>query len=146
MDGFPWSRRQEVVLRDLDGFGHVNNAVFLSYAENGRVSYLKDVVGAAALEEIRNIMASASIEFRAEVSYGDQLEVGVRVDRIGTKSFQMTYRMVRQDGVLAAEVSSTQVMFDFETGEAIEVPEDWRAAIESHEGRAGKGISGTPDS
>jgi len=133
VEGFGFSIRQEVVLRDLDAFGHVNNAVFLTYVENARVDYLAEVVGAVAREEIRNIMASVTIEFRAELSYRDRLEVGARVERIGRKSFEMAYRIVRPDGEVAADVKSVQVMFDFDAGRAIEVPEDWRRAIEEHE-------------
>jgi acyl-CoA thioester hydrolase len=134
VDGFPFSMRQGVVLRDLDAFGHVNNAVFLTYVENARVAYLRDVVGARTREEIRNIMASVTIDFRAQVSYGDELEIGVRTERIGTKSFQLVYRMVRQDGEVAAEATSAQVMFDFDANRAIEVPPEWRSAIEGHDG------------
>jgi acyl-CoA thioester hydrolase len=136
IEGFAFSFRQPVVLRDLDAFGHVNNAVFLTYVENARVAYLSAVVGARAREEIRNIMASVTIEFRAQVSYGDELEIGVRADRIGSKSFQLAYRMLRPDGEVAADVTSAQVMFDFDAGAAIAVPDAWRAAIEAHEGRA----------
>jgi acyl-CoA thioesterase FadM len=92
------------------------------------------VVGVRTREEISNIMASVTIDFRAQVSYGDELEIGVRTERIGTKSFQLAYRMVRQDGELAAEATSAQVMFDFDANRGIEVPPEWRSAIESHDG------------
>lgn len=135
IDGFRFSISQPVVLRDLDGFDHVNNAVYLTYAENGRVAYLKEVVGAARRPQIRNVMANASIEFRAALTYGDVVEIGVRVKSIGGKSFALEYRLARQDGEVVAEVASTQVMFDFDAGRAIAVPEDWRHAIEAYEGR-----------
>jgi acyl-CoA thioester hydrolase len=134
VEGFAFSIRQEVVMRDLDAFGHVNNAVFLTYAENARVAYLREVVGVRRRQEIRNIMASVRLDFRDQVSYGDELEIGVRVERIGTKSLTMRYRMVRGDGALAAEATSAQVMFDFEANESIAVPDDWRRAIEAHDG------------
>lgn len=134
IEGFPFSMRQEVVLRDLDAFGHVNNAVFLTYAENARVAYLRQVVGARRREEIRNIMASVTIDFRGQVSYGDALEIGVRVERIGTKSMTMRYRMVGPDGKPVAEATSVQVMFDFEANESIAVPQEWRQSIEVHDG------------
>jgi acyl-CoA thioester hydrolase len=134
VDGFAFSTPQEIVLRDLDSFGHVNNAVYLTFVENARIAYLREVVGAVRRDEIRNIMAAVSLEFRAEVSFEDELEIGVRTDRIGTKSFQLSYRLVRRDGEVAVDATSTQVMFDFDAGRAIEVPEEWRRAIEAHEG------------
>lgn len=134
VDGFAFSIRQLVTMRDIDGFGHVNNAVHLTYVENARVAYLGEVVGVKTREQIANIMASVTIDYRAQVDYGDVLEIGVRTDRIGTKSFQLGYRLVRQDGEVAADVTSTQVMFDFEADRAIEVPAEWRRAIEAHDG------------
>ncbi len=132
VEGFGVSVEQEVVLRDLDGFGHVNNAVFLTYVENARVAYLREVLGVHTLEQVKNVMASVKLDYLAQVSFGDRLEIGVRVDRIGTKSFQMAYRMRREDGVVVAEATSVQVMVDGDR--AIEVPADWRRAIEAHDG------------
>jgi acyl-CoA thioester hydrolase len=136
VEGYPFSMRQEIVLRDLDSFGHVNNAVYLTFVENARIAYLREVVGAVRRDEIRNIMAAVSLDFRAEVSFEDELEIGVRTVGIGTKSFQLSYRLVRGDGEVAVDATSTQVMFDFDAGRAIEVPEDWRRAIEAHDGLA----------
>jgi acyl-CoA thioester hydrolase len=133
VEGFAFSLRQPVTMRDIDGFGHVNNAVYLTYVENARVAYLREVVGVRTREEIANIMASVTIDYRAQVDYGDELEIGVRTDRIGTKSFQLGYRLVRRDGEVAADVTSTQVMFDFEAERAIEVPPEWRRAIAAHD-------------
>ena len=140
MEGYPFSLRQEVVLRDLDGFGHVNNAVYLTYVENARVGYLREVVGVAGLADIRNVMASVTLEFRAQLGFGDELEIGVRAERLGNKSFDLRYLLTRGDGVPAAEASSVQVMFDFERGEAVPVPAEWRQAIAAHDGiEAGAG-------
>ncbi len=134
LDGFAFSLRQAVVLRDLDGFGHVNNAVYLTYVENARVAWLAAVVGARRPEEIRNIMASVTIDFRSQVSYGDELEIGVRAERLGNKSFGLRYLLVRGDGEVAAEATSAQVMFDFEREESIPLPDEWRRAIAAHDG------------
>jgi acyl-CoA thioester hydrolase len=126
VEGFPFSVGQQVVLHDLDAFGHVNNAVYLTYIENARVAYFREVLGVRTIEEIRNIMASVTIEFRAEISYGDELEIGVRTERVGNKSFVLRYLLVLGDGTVAAEATSTQVMFDYEQRTSIPVPDDWR--------------------
>jgi acyl-CoA thioester hydrolase len=134
IEGFRFALSQPVVLRDLDAFAHVNNAVYLTYAENARVAYLKELVGAVTYEQIRNIMAHATIDFRAEASYGDILTIAVRTERIGTKSFDLAYRIVRQDGETVAELSTVQVMFEFATGQTIAVPSEWRSAIAAYDG------------
>jgi acyl-CoA thioester hydrolase len=133
VEGFRFSTAQEVVLRDLDSFGHVNNAVYLTFVENSRIDYLREVVGMRRRDEIRNIMASVSIEFRAEVSFEDELEIGVRAERLGTKSFSLAHRMVRGDGLVAVEATTVQVMYDFDAGRSIEIPDDWREAIAAYD-------------
>ena len=134
MDGFCFFHRQPVVLRDLDGFGHVNNAVYLTYLENARVAYLKEVVGAQRIHEIRNIMASVTINYRASGTYGDVVEVGVRVERVGTKSFVFSYEVRTTDGRQLADASSIHVMYDYDNETTVPVPDDWLVLIERYEG------------
>jgi acyl-CoA thioester hydrolase len=43
-DEFRHRTSVEERFRDLDAFGHVNNAVITSYAEHGRIRYLRDVL------------------------------------------------------------------------------------------------------
>lgn len=132
--GFRFIHRQPVVLRDLDGFGHVNNAVYLTYVENARVAYLKEVVGAGRIEEIRNILASVTINYRAPATYGDVIEVGVRIDRVGTKSFDVAHEIWTSDDRLLADASSVQVMYDYGAGEAVPFPDDWLSLVEEYQG------------
>jgi acyl-CoA thioester hydrolase len=138
IDGFRFSLRQEVSPRDLDGFGHVNNAVYLTYMENGRVAYLRDVLGVRRLEEVRNVMASVTVEFQVPASFGDVLEVGVRCEQIGNKSFGLRYAVVREDGACVATATSAQVMFDFEAGRSIPVPTAWRHSLETFDRLTGE--------
>jgi acyl-CoA thioester hydrolase len=130
---FRFVHRQPVVLRDLDGFGHVNNAVYLTYVENARVAYLREVVGAATIAEIANVMATVTLTFREPLGYGDELEIGVRTSRVGGKSFGLEYEVWTADGRLAAEASTVQVMFDSEAGQSMAVPETWRAALVAYD-------------
>lgn len=131
IEGFRFGIRQEVSPRDLDGFGHVNNAVYLTYMENGRVAYLREVLGVRRLEEVRNVMASTTIEFRAPASFGDVLEVGVRCERVGNRSFDLRYAVVREDGAELVLATSVQVMFDFESQRSMPVPAAWRSSLQT---------------
>jgi acyl-CoA thioester hydrolase len=136
MEGFRFVLSQPVVLRDLDGFGHVNNAVYMTYIENARVAYLWEVVDATSIDKIRNIIASVALEFRAPATYGETIEVGTRVERIGTKSFVLRHEIRTSDGRLLAEATTTQVMYDYDSDATVPVPDDWRRLIDAYEGRA----------
>jgi acyl-CoA thioester hydrolase len=128
VDGFPFVHRETVRFRDLDGFGHVNNAVYLTYLEEARNALLAHLGLARSVAEITMILARAEIDFRAPANVGDELEIGVRPARLGTKSFDLEYE-VRADGRIVAEAKTVLVGFDYEAGASIELPDEWRRTL-----------------
>jgi acyl-CoA thioester hydrolase len=127
----------EVRYADLDPQGHVNNANFLTYFEQARVSYLvhlglfsKD----QSFLEIGIILADAQVTFLAPVLFGMEVRVGVRVTRLGNKSLTMEYRMFEAvSGAELATGSSVLVTFDYRTRQTIPIPELWREKIAAFE-------------
>jgi acyl-CoA thioester hydrolase len=132
MDGFRIVHGQPVEFRDLDGLGHVNNAVYLNYLENGKIAYFRDVVGAADLQHL-GIVADVKIAYRSPAFLGEELAVGVRVARLGTRSMEFAFEIRGRDGRLVAEGTSVHVTFDYDRREPIPVPDEWRRRIETHE-------------
>lgn len=135
MDGFRFVHLQEVAFRDLDVFGHVNNAVYLTYLENARIAYLRDVLGIESLEDLLVIVANVNIDFRSRASLGETLEVGARVSRIGTKSFDLEHEIRAPDGRLVAAAATTLVTFDYRGDTTMPVPVLWRRRIEAYEAK-----------
>jgi acyl-CoA thioester hydrolase len=123
---------QLVEFRDLDGLGHVNNAVYLAYLENGKLAYFRDVVGAVDLQHL-GIVADVKIAYRSPAFLGEELAVGIRVGRLGTKSIEFEFEIRGRDGRLVADGSSVHVTFDYDRREPIPVPDEWRRRIEAHE-------------
>lgn len=124
VDGYPFVYRDTVRFRDLDGMGHVNNAVFFTYMESARIAYLASL-GAGDNPQQSLILARAEADFRSPIAFGEEIEVGVRTARMGTKSFELEYE-VRADGRLAAEGKSVLVGYDYEKGASVEIPAEWR--------------------
>ncbi len=120
----------EVRYSDLDPQGHVNNARFLTFFEQARVSYLihlglfsKD----QSFLDVGIIIADAKVTFLAPVYFGQDVRVGVRVSRIGNKSMTMDYQMIDSaDGKELATGSTTLVAYDYRGRQTITVPEEWR--------------------
>ena len=135
MEGFRYVRSQPVEFRDLDGLGHVNNAVYLSYLESAKVDYFRDVVGADRLEDL-GIVADVQIAYRSPAFLGETLAVGVRVARVGTKSLRFEFEVRGPDGRLVAEAASAHVAFDYATRRPAPLPEEWRRAVEEYEAQA----------
>jgi acyl-CoA thioester hydrolase len=135
MEGFRFVCPQEVTFRDLDVFGHVNNAVYLTYIETARIRYLREVLGIESVEDLLVIVAKVDIDFRSRSSLGETLEVGARISKIGTKSFDMDHEIQGPDGRLVAEARTTLVTFDYRGDSTMPVPDLWRERIESYEAR-----------
>lgn len=136
MEGYRFVHPQEVAFRDLDVFGHVNNAVYLTYIENARIGYVQDVLGIDSLDGLLLIVASVTIDFRSRANLGETLEVGARVPKVGTKSFDLDHEVRGPDGRLVAEARTTLVAFDYRNDRTMPVPDEWRERIESYESRS----------
>jgi acyl-CoA thioester hydrolase len=137
MSEFRFHHPIEVRYSDLDPQGHVNNARFLTFFEQARVSYLihlglfsKD----QSFLDVGIIIADAKITFLAPIYFGQDVRVGVRVSRIGNKSMSMEYQII--DGAGGSELatgSTTLVAFDYHEHKTIPVPEKWRIKVHEFE-------------
>ncbi len=120
MDGFPFSQRVHVRFRDCDAMGHVNNAVYSTYLEEARIGVL------GGLTEF--ILARMEIDFRAELRAGEEVEIGTRCSRVGTKSFELEHELRAGDRVVAS-ARIVLVAYDYERGESVPVPDELRALL-----------------
>jgi acyl-CoA thioester hydrolase len=130
VEGFPFVHAEPVRFSDLDGFGHVNNAVFSTYLEQARLAWF----GTRAPDEpmpLRDvILARTEIDFRSPVVFGETVEIGVRPSRVGTRSFELAYEL-RAGDRLVAEARSVLVGYDYDRARSSTVPERWRRRLEA---------------
>lgn len=134
-DEFRHRTSLEVRFRDLDAFGHVNNAVFSTYTELARIRYLLDVLQPdRPFERMPLILARLAIDFRSPIQFGEEVVIDTRVTDIGRSSFGMAHRMTAA-GRLAAELETVLVAYDYQTARPMPVPDAWRRRIVAHEGR-----------
>src|SRR6187549_590836 len=93
---FKHSMRPEIRFVDVDVFGHVNNAHYLTYFEQARVKYFDDIVGWKYDWSKKGIiLARAEINFVVPVQFRDEVLIRTRCSRLGNKSFDMEYRIVK---------------------------------------------------
>ena len=126
----------KVRFRDIDAFGHVNNAVYFTYMEVARVEYITHV-GLRTSEMPRPffIIAAASCQYKAPIDLNTALAVQVRVSRLGNSSFDMEYHFGDESsGQLLATGHTTQVVFDYVEKRSVPLPDDWRKIITDFEG------------
>src|SRR5437763_6716181 len=85
----PW----QVIFRDVDSFGHVNNAVYLSYFEWARAQMWFDLTGAKGEPgDIGFIVARAEVDFLTEIAM-EPIEIRVRVGAMRTTSIGTHYKI-----------------------------------------------------
>ena len=136
-DDFRHRTRVDVRFRDIDAFGHVNNAVVSSYVELARIRYLVDVLQVEPIGVMPLILAHISIDDRSPILFSDVVEIGSRVDWLGTTSIGMSHELTAAaDGRELARSSSVLVTYDYEQGRPMPVPDDWRRALVTYEGHA----------
>jgi acyl-CoA thioester hydrolase len=105
---------------DYDSKGHVNNAVYLTYFELGRVQ-----AWLAAGGEVDGdfILAEAKISYRSPALMGDPLDLEVTTSEIRTKAWVWRYRILDpRDERVVAEGETVQVMFDYEARRTVPIP------------------------
>jgi len=117
---WPHVRLERVRFRDCDAMGHVNNAVFSTYLEEARIGVLGGLTPF--------ILARVEIDFRSQLRAGDEIEVGTRVSRIGTKSFDLEH-VIAADERVVAEAKSVLVSYDYGRGESVPVPDELRERL-----------------
>jgi acyl-CoA thioester hydrolase len=136
MDGYRYVHRREVEFRDVDVADHVNNAVYLTYMETARIGYLREALGAEFPYQLSLILARISVDFRSPARFPETLEIGARVPRVGTKSFEMDHEIHGSDGRLVAEATSVLVAYDYEADAPTRVPAAWRRRLDAYEERS----------
>jgi acyl-CoA thioester hydrolase len=134
-EGFRFNVTVEVRFEDVDVMGHVNNAKYFTYMEQGRITYFDEVMGVDRTGDgISVILADAACSYKAPLFYKDVVVVWVRIARLGNKSFQQEYRLVRQsDGLLVAEGRSVTVAYHYKEDQTVPLPEEWQEQVVAFE-------------
>ena len=120
----------EIRWRDQDAYGHVNNAVYLTYLEEVRDEWLERALGDAG-DAWGYVTARVAIDFRRELTQDDDAIVArLWLTRIGTSSVTTREEIITVSGELAAEAEAVLVARDTETGRSRPLNDVERAALE----------------
>jgi acyl-CoA thioester hydrolase len=136
MSEFQYNQPVEIRYGDLDAQGHVNNACYLTYLEQARIGYMRHLGlwCSGSWTDLGVILAEARVTYRAPILFGQALQVGVRVSRLGGKSLTMEYCLVNPDNQQEmANAATILVTYDYKTGATIPIPDVWRKAIQEFE-------------
>ena len=123
--------------RDTDAMGHINNAVYITYLEVARQEYWTRLSRQTDYGRVPFILAHVTVDFRSEALVNETLEVGIRCEWLGHKSFAFRYEIREQTSQrLVVEATSIQVVYDYEARQSIPLPDALRRLLEAFEGRS----------
>ena len=126
----------EVRYGDLDPQGHLNNARYMTYFEQARVGYIQHLGlwDGRSFLDLGVILANAQVTYLSAVRMDQQVRVGVRVTRLGGKSFAMEYSLEETPTQKElARGSTVLVTYDYHNAQPVPIPEVWRHAIATFE-------------
>jgi acyl-CoA thioester hydrolase len=118
--------------RDLDLLGHVNNVAIAGWFEDGRVAIEMPIQ--PCTPDYRGpviVLLEARIRYLREVRFADQVEMGTRVQRIGTTSVVIG-QSIFANGQCAAMAEFAEVLIDPVTRKPTRWPAEFRAHFERY--------------
>jgi acyl-CoA thioester hydrolase len=127
---FPFTRTMTARFSDMDGMGHVNNAVFLTYFEEARMAYWMHTMKREDLSGMDMILARAEVDFRSPLVAPETIVVGVGCTSIGRTSFVLEQDMHElATGRLVAEARKVLVHYDYAALRAVPITPEMRALM-----------------
>ena len=136
---FPYWTTDTVRYGDLDRQNHVNNAVYSTYFETGRVLVLRDPDLGLLVPNTEYALVRAVIDFLSEMRWPGVADIGTAITRVGTSSLTFAQAVFVGD-TCTATGENTVVLVDAKTRRPTPFPAElaarMRAAMPKAPGRA----------
>jgi len=124
--------------RDVDNYGHVNNAVYLTYLEECRDRWVRDTLGAS----VDFVIVRIAVDFRRELSLEDgSVVVTCRGTGYGTSSIRTTEVVSAGAGWVAAGAESVVVAHDPGARRSRPLTDEERSALDAAIAADASGVS-----
>ncbi len=110
--------------RDIDSMGHVNNAVYLTYFEEGRKEFLRSLFNIVSPSEYNFILAHIRCDYMKPIRISDSISLHVWVGETGQKKFDLLYAIVNRDdpSTVYATGRSVQIFYDYKKNTSMPIP------------------------
>ncbi|MFD4501471.1 acyl-CoA thioesterase [Streptomyces sp. NPDC058457] len=123
----PYSVRVTVRGYETDVQGHVNQAVYINYAEHARWSLLQ-AAGVTQAELIGRgvgpVGLETTIRYKRELLAGDEVDVTCAFEWSGGRTFRVVQKITKADGTLAAEVDAVGGLLDLKARKLVADPRE----------------------
>ena len=129
LEDYPHRVEEIVRYGDLDPQGHVNNAVFSTYFESGRVAMFREPDLGIGVDNATFVLVRQEIDFLRELRWPGNVEIGTALVELGRSSFTVAQTIFNGD-TCAAAGRATLVMMDTTTRRARPLTDAARAKLE----------------
>jgi acyl-CoA thioester hydrolase len=102
---FPLRAQDKLRYGDTDRQGHVNNAVFSTFLETGRVELIYGHAAQLAEPGTAFVLARLELDFRAELLWPGEVEIGTRIASIGRSSVRLEQAIFQGERCVASGIS-----------------------------------------
>ncbi|MBV8066017.1 MAG: acyl-CoA thioesterase [Actinobacteria bacterium] len=132
MSEYAFSARTRVGFSDTDAQGIVYYGRYNPYFDLARVEYLRSL-GLLRYDGAGEfVMRANDVEYFAPAMFDDELEIHVRVGKIGRTSITYEFAAHRvPDGTLMVTAHQTLVYVDLAERVAVPIPDDFRERIDA---------------
>jgi acyl-CoA thioester hydrolase len=128
LDDYPIRTSEKLRFADTDRNGHVSNAVFAVCCQNARMELLHDRSRVPLSIDAQFVVARLTLEFVKEMHWPGTVEIGTRLDRVGSSSVTISQSLFLE-GSCVANATSTVVLVDRSTRRATPLPEETASAL-----------------
>lgn len=120
-----------VMFRDVDTFGHVNNAVYFTYFEHARTLLWFALTGGSSSRDVGFIVVRAECDFRQQLGM-DPIDICVRIGEMRSTSLDFIYEIRKTNGQqIAAAGKVVVVLFDWEKQSKVTISDEFRRKVMS---------------
>ena len=137
LDDFPFRTFDKLRYADTDRQGHVNNAVFSTFLETGRVEFLYHPDNPLAADGASFVIARLALEFAAEIHWPGQIDIGTAVTKVGNSSLGLCQGLF-QGGRCVALADTVIVQMDEQSRKSTALSATAREFLQQHTLASGK--------
>lgn len=130
-NAFRWFHRITTRWHDNDVFGHVNNVVYYAWIDTAVNRFLIERgIMDTRRSTIVGVVAETGCRYHAEITYPDEVDVGIAVETLGRSSVRYVIGIFRAGAETAsAEAHFVHVYVDRTTMRPVPIPDPWRAEM-----------------
>ncbi|SDO98876.1 acyl-CoA thioester hydrolase [Paenibacillus sp. yr247] len=139
LEGYRYFTPTKVRFCETDANGHLSHLSSVIYMEQARCEYMNELGLFFANSEVNLVdktffLVSQSVEYKSQAHFNDNLDIYMKVSRIGKSSIEMHYAIVKRENQQVVSFAiSTGVYVDVHTQKSTPLPEDLASRIEQFE-------------